>query len=103
MEDANMLAKKDWQHDVGMDAMMTGGVETKYYNRNANVGTADNTNFHPLTYATKRWFERVFVVRKKSGYEEEVVEVGKIGGGAYEVIDCATGAKSTHIATLGVN
>ena len=32
MEDANMLAKKDWQHDVGMDAMMTGGVETKYYN-----------------------------------------------------------------------
>ena len=103
MEDANMLAKKDWQHDVGMDAMMTGGVETKYYNRNANVGTAANTNFHPLTYATKRWFERVFVVRKKSGYEEEVVEVGKIGGGAYEVIDCATGAKSTHIATLGVN
>ena len=106
MEDANMLAKKDWQHDVGMDAMMTGGVETKYYNRNANVGTAanaSNTNFHPLTYATKRWFERVFVVRKKSGYEEEVVEVGKIGGGAYEVIDCATGAKSTHIATLGVN
>jgi hypothetical protein len=103
MEDANMLAKKDWQHDVGMDAMMTGGVETKYYNRNANVGTAANTNFHPLTYATKRWFERVFVVRKKSGYEEEVVEVGKIEGGAYEVIDCATGAKSTHIATLGVN
>ena len=103
MEDANMLAKTDWQHDVGMDAMMTGGVETKYYNRNANVGTAANTNFHPLTYATKRWFERVFVVRKKSGYDEEVVEVGKIGGGAYEVIDCATGAKSTHIATLGVN
>jgi len=107
MEDANMLAKKDWQHEAGMDGMMMGGEETKYYNRYANAGTganaSNNTGSHPLTYATKRWFERVFVVRKKDGYEEEVVEVGKVGGGAYEVIDCATGAKSTYIATLGAN
>ena len=106
MEDATMLAKKEWEYDSGMCGMMLdGGEETKYYNRSANAGTAaaNNSSFHPLTYATKRWFERVFVVQKKDGYEEEVIEVGKVGGGAYEVIDCATGAKSTYIATLGVN
>ena len=106
MEDATMLAKKEWEYDSDMCGMMLdGGEETKYYNRSANAGTAaaNNSSFHPLTYATKRWFERVFVVQKKDGYEEEVIEVGKVGGGAYEVIDCATGAKSTYIATLGVN
>ena len=106
MEDATMLAKKEWEYDSGMCGMMLdGGEETKYYNRSANAGTAaaNNSSFHPLTYATMRWFERVFVVQKKDGYEEEVIEVGKVGGGAYEVIDCATGAKSTYIATLGVN
>ena len=106
MEDATMLAKKEWEYDSGMCGMMLdGGEETKYYNRSANAGTAaaNNSSFHPFTYATKRWFERVFVVQKKDGYEEEVIEVGKVGGGAYEVIDCATGAKSTYIATLGVN
>ena len=106
MEDATMLAKKEWEYDSGMCGMMLdGGEEKKYYNRSTNAGTAaaNNSSFHPLTYATKRWFERVFVVQKKDGYEEEVIEVGKVGGGAYEVIDCATGAKSTYIATLGVN
>ena len=106
MEDATMLAKIEWEYDSGMCGMMLdGGEETKYYNRSANAGTAaaNNSSFHPLTYATKRWFERVFVVQKKDGYEEEVIEVGKVVGVAYEVIDCATGAKSTYIATLGVN
>ena len=106
MEDATMLAKKEWEYDSGMCGMMLdGGEEKKYYNRSTNAGTAaaNNSSFHPLTYATKRWFERVFVVQKKDGYEEEVIEVGKVGGGAYEVIDCATGAKSTYIATLGEN
>ena len=106
MEDATMLAKKEWEYDSGMCGMMLdGGEEKKYYNRSTNAGTAaaNNSSFHPLTYATKRWFERVFVVQKKDGYGEEVIEVGKVGGGAYEVIDCATGAKSTYIATLGVN
>ena len=62
---------------------------------------ANNSGFPPFNVRHEAMVRESLRRPKERWIREEVIEVGKVGGGAYEVIDCATGAKSTYLSDSG--
>jgi hypothetical protein len=89
MEDVHLLGANKFGEGAG-------GMDYNFNNNNMNMNMNMNVkrnSFHPLTYATKRWFERVFVVRPKIGNGGEESSL-------LEVVDCSTNAKATYTREL---